>query len=76
MIKTLVKKINQCKSSVDEERSALQNQNFAVYKEDSLIIGNILDNLKRSMDRCYDLGIELIREYGWKEPEKLGGLEK
>ena len=30
--------------------------------------------MKLAQDGCYDLGIDIVREYGWKEPENLENL--
>ena len=73
-MKKITQKIKQINSSVETAKSFLTDQSFAAYKDDYITQGEILDNLKVAQNKCYDLGMDIVQQLGWNEPETLEDL--
>ena len=73
-MKNITQKIKEIKSAAKTAQSFLTEQSFAAYQDDYLTQGKILDNLKVAQDKCYDLGMDLVQQFGWKEPDTLEDL--
>jgi len=69
-----MKKINQINLPLKTAQSFLTEQSFADYEDDYITQGKILDNMKKAQEKCYDLGMEIVQQFGWKKPEKLENL--
>ncbi len=73
-MKKITQKIKQINSSVETAKSFLTDQSFAAYKDDYITQGEILDNLKVAQNKCYDLGMDIVQQFGWNKPETLEDL--
>ena len=73
-MKKINQKIKEIKSIAATALSFLTDYSFAVYKDDYITQGKILDSLKRAKELCYDMGVELVKQQGWKEPDTLEDL--
>ncbi|MBC8180168.1 DUF86 domain-containing protein [candidate division KSB1 bacterium] len=73
-MKKINQKIKQINLSLKTAQSFLTKKSFAVYKENYITQGKILDNMKQAQEKCYDLGMNIVQQFGWKKPEKLEDL--
>ena len=73
-MKKITGRIEQINLSLKTAQSFLTEKSFAVYKDDHITLGKILDNMKQAQDRCYEVTAEIIQKNGWKKPENLEDL--
>lgn len=66
--------IKQVQKTIESVQPYLKDKSFAAYKEDYIKQGKILTGLKQAKEQCYDLGMEIVKQQGWKEPDTLEEL--
>ena len=73
-MKQINQKIQELQATTQTVAAYFTDKSFSSYQNDNLAQGEILDNLQQAKDRCYDLGMALVQQYGWNAPETLEEL--
>lgn len=73
-MKQINQKIQELHSTTKTIASYFTGKTFSSFQNDNLAQGEILNNLQRAKDLCYDLGMAIIRQHGWREPASLEEL--
>ena len=73
-MKQINQKIQELHATTQTIAAHFIDKSFSSFQNDNLAQGEILDNLQQAKDRCYDLGMALVRQYGWNAPETLEEL--
>ena len=68
-MKKINRQIEEIKIAVKTAQSFLTGKSFAAYQEDYPTQRKILKNTKLAQDKCYDLGMDVVKKYGWQQPD-------
>lgn len=73
-MKQVNQKIQELHATTQTIAAYFTDRSFSSFQNDNLAQGEILDNLQQAKDHCYDLGMAIVRQYGWNAPETLEEL--